>query len=162
MTGVRVRITRDELWLGALHVTHEVPLNFFVNAIGPPDRTIAAGPPAPYGHRNNQIHFYDSLGIFLNEHHATRRVREVALTFEPEVSPFPATNACKLEVDFEGTPISARTRVSEIQRVWGLHRLTRSRSRLEGALYIAVTGTRDGHLGELSITLPEKSDEGRA
>jgi hypothetical protein len=30
--------------------------------LGPPTRVIVPGPPAPYGHRNNQVHVYDSLG----------------------------------------------------------------------------------------------------
>ena len=44
-----------------------------------PARTEEPSPPAPYGHRNNQIHLFDDLGLYLIEHHATRLV--VAVVF---------------------------------------------------------------------------------
>jgi len=37
-----------------------------------PVRIVEPSPPAPYRHRNNQIHLFDDLGLYLIEHHATR------------------------------------------------------------------------------------------
>jgi hypothetical protein len=39
-----------------------------------PGRVVEPSTPAPYGHRNNQIHLFDQFGLYLIEHHATRLV----------------------------------------------------------------------------------------
>ncbi len=43
--------------------------------LGQPQRVAPAGPPAPVGHRNNHVHFYDHLGITLSEHHYTYQIQ---------------------------------------------------------------------------------------
>ena len=48
--------------------------------LGKPDRVVGA--PAPAGHRNNHIHFYDGLGITLNEHHYTYQIHAVTFIFD--------------------------------------------------------------------------------
>lgn len=52
--------------------------------MGPPDRISSGRPPAPAGHRNNQRHVYDSLGVYFSEHHHTRRLTGCELVFRPE------------------------------------------------------------------------------
>ena len=36
------------------------------------------------GHRNNQIHVYDEIGVEFREHHYTRRIMEGTIGFWPE------------------------------------------------------------------------------
>ncbi|MDZ4821100.1 MAG: hypothetical protein SGJ20_19215 [Planctomycetota bacterium] len=48
---------------------------------GTPSRIDTGETPAPAGHRNNQIHVYDELGITLNEHHHTRLLQLVTCWF---------------------------------------------------------------------------------
>jgi hypothetical protein len=49
--------------------------------LGPPSRIDNGERPAPVGHRNNQIHVYDGLGLTFNEHHYTRRAQAVCCWF---------------------------------------------------------------------------------
>jgi hypothetical protein len=49
--------------------------------LGKPSRIDAGETPAPVGHRNNQIHVFDELGVTFNEHHYTRLVQEIACWF---------------------------------------------------------------------------------
>jgi hypothetical protein len=53
-----------------------------------PPRVVEPSPPAPYGHRNNQIHLFDELGLYLIEHHATRLVDAVVFVLWLEESAF--------------------------------------------------------------------------
>jgi hypothetical protein len=53
-----------------------------------PVRVVEPSPPAPYGHRNNQIHLFDQLGLYLIEHHATRLVDAVVFVLWLEESAF--------------------------------------------------------------------------
>jgi hypothetical protein len=52
---------------------------------------VEPSPPAPYGHRNNQIHLFDELGVYLIEHHATRMVNAVVFVLWLEESAFKPT-----------------------------------------------------------------------
>jgi hypothetical protein len=65
--------------LNGVEITGQRPVSDFHLILGKPTRILAAGPPAPPGHRNNQIHFYDDAGLYLNEHHYTYTVG--AITF---------------------------------------------------------------------------------
>jgi hypothetical protein len=59
-----------------------VPLQQFESALGPPDRVDDGPVPAPVGHRNNQIWFWDNLGIFANEHHSSRLIQGVGVVID--------------------------------------------------------------------------------
>lgn len=50
--------------------------------LGKPSRIDAGANPAPAGHRNNQIHVYDELGITFIEHHRTQLVQNVQCWFQ--------------------------------------------------------------------------------
>jgi hypothetical protein len=52
--------------------------------LGIPDRVVDPAPPAPVGHRNNQIHVYDDLGLYFHEHHWTRLAEDLVFAFWPE------------------------------------------------------------------------------
>lgn len=52
--------------------------------LGAPSRIDAGERPAPVGHRNNQIHVYDAMGLTFNEHHSTRRAQEICFWFGTE------------------------------------------------------------------------------
>ena len=71
----------------------ELPLERYHEVFGLPSRTIEAGSPAPFGHRNNQVHVFDSQGIYLTEHHASRLIESVNFVFDPLDSPFPIDRA---------------------------------------------------------------------
>jgi hypothetical protein len=51
-------------------------------------RIVEPSPPAPHGHRNNQIHLFDQLGLYLIEHHATRLVEAVVFVLWLEEAAF--------------------------------------------------------------------------
>jgi hypothetical protein len=63
--------------LNGVEITGQRPVGDFHSILGKPSRILAAGPPAPPGHRNNQIHFYDDDGLYLNEHHYTYAIRAI-------------------------------------------------------------------------------------
>jgi hypothetical protein len=63
--------------LNGVEVAGQRPVGDFHAALGKPSRIVAAGPPAPLGHRNNQIHFYDEYGLYLVEHHYTYTISEI-------------------------------------------------------------------------------------
>ena len=63
---------------------HAVTPGAFVAALGPANRVIDAGGPAPHGHRSTLLHVYDSLGLLINEHHHTGTICEVRFSLWPE------------------------------------------------------------------------------
>lgn len=60
------------------------PVAAFHHLLGPPDRIVPAGSPAPVGHRNNHVHYYDRLGITLSEHHYTYQIQTVRAVLSTE------------------------------------------------------------------------------
>jgi hypothetical protein len=69
----------------------------YVAVLGVPGRVTEPSTPAPFGHRNNQIHLFDEFGLYLIEHHATRLVDAVVFVLWLEKSPFkPANKFCGL------------------------------------------------------------------
>jgi hypothetical protein len=73
-------------------VIETAPLAHALHAVlGPPSRIDAGERPTPVGHRNNQIHVFDRLGLTLNEHHHTRRVQGLCCWFGTDEPRFPFT-----------------------------------------------------------------------
>jgi hypothetical protein len=64
------------------------PPSEFSAVLGSSVRVVEPSPPAPYGHRNNQIHLFDELGLYLIEHHATRLVEAVVFVLWLDESAF--------------------------------------------------------------------------
>jgi hypothetical protein len=91
----------DGLTINGQVFDKKLPLERYEQILGLPSRTIDAGPPAPVGHRNNHVHVFDSEGIYMTEHHASRLIESVNFVFDPADSPFPigGTFHGNLEVD---------------------------------------------------------------
>lgn len=66
-----------------------VTLAAFEEVLGHPERTWNGTTPAPVGHRNNQFHYYDSLGLYLSEHHMTTFILSLDVVFESVACPHP-------------------------------------------------------------------------
>jgi hypothetical protein len=98
-------VTTDGLTINGLRFDSKLPLERYQDALGLPTRTIDAGPPAPYGHRNNQVHVFDSEGIYLTEHHSSRLIESVNFIFDPTDSPFPIERAFDGRLEFNGQSI---------------------------------------------------------
>ena len=96
---VDASLTLEGLWLAGTFFATPLPLENYVGLLGKPTR-ILSGPPAPYGHRNNQIHVYDTFGFYLNEDHATGNIREVTFVLDETRATFPVNKPFqgKLEV----------------------------------------------------------------
>jgi hypothetical protein len=96
---VDASLTLEGLWLARTFFATPLPLENYVGLIGKPTRTLS-GPPAPYGHRNNQIHVYDAFGFYLNEDHATGKIGEVTFVLDETRGTFPVSKPFqgKLEV----------------------------------------------------------------
>jgi hypothetical protein len=92
-TEIEAVVTADGLWINGHLFNKQVPVEHYHDALGTPSRTVAAGPPAPYGHRNNHVHYFDSAGIYLTEHHASRLIESVNFVFDLADSPFPVDKA---------------------------------------------------------------------
>jgi hypothetical protein len=58
-------------------------LDRFAAVLGPPSRTYDGPTPAPSGHRNNQRHIYDELGVYLIEWHANSFITSFNVVFDP-------------------------------------------------------------------------------
>ena len=74
----------------------------FHDLLGPPSRIEAMGLPAPIGHRNNQVHFYDDLGLYLNEHHDTFLIQAVTFVLWCEEAAFRPKNEIKGDLRIGG------------------------------------------------------------
>jgi hypothetical protein len=85
----------------------KLPLERYQDVLGSPSRTIDAGAPAPAGHRNNQVHVFDSKGIYLTEHHASRLIESVNFVFDPADSPFPIDRAFDGDLNVDGQLVRA-------------------------------------------------------
>jgi hypothetical protein len=75
--SVEADVTLDGLVLnGRLFRVPKLPSEY-TEVLRTPARILEESQPAPYGHRNNQIHMFDDLGLYLIEHHATRLIDAV-------------------------------------------------------------------------------------
>jgi hypothetical protein len=107
--------TADGLSINGRLFDSKLPLERYQDVLGPPSRTIDAGPPAPYGHRNNQVLVFDSEGIYLTEHHASRLIESVNFIFDPADSPFPIERAFDGSLEVDGQIIRAGMTEGDIQ-----------------------------------------------
>jgi hypothetical protein len=81
---VEAVVTTDRFTLNDVALNDAFPVSTLVELLGPATRIETMGKPAPAGHRNNQIHFYDKLGIFFIEHHFTYLIKEACFVFSVE------------------------------------------------------------------------------
>jgi hypothetical protein len=84
VASVRIEIdgSAPRIVVNGFEITSAPPMRAIHGVLGEPSRVHVPDPAAPPGHRNNQIHVYDALGIHVNEHHFTFRAQQLALTFD--------------------------------------------------------------------------------
>ena len=84
MTPTRVEIdsSTPRMVVNGLEITSAPIVRTIYDVLGEPSRVYVPTPAAPPGHRNNQLHVYDTLGIRVSEHHFTFRAQEIGLTFD--------------------------------------------------------------------------------
>jgi hypothetical protein len=88
MASVTADVPLDGLLLNDQLFQWSVPPCESAKVLGVSGRIEEPAIPAPYGHRNNQIHVFDDLGFYLIENHATRQVDAVVFVLWLEESPF--------------------------------------------------------------------------
>lgn len=128
---VTARASLDALVLNGVTIVEAIAPATIHDLLGNPSRIVAAGPPAPYGHRNNHIHVYDSLGIYFNEHHHTRLLEGMSFVYWPEEEGFAFTPAAAFSGSLQVADYEIPVQVSErelfarcdlpIERVLGGH-----------------------------------------
>ena len=101
------RVSLDTVIIDRLEITQGMPLSYYEQTLGSPTRSEMPGPPPPYGHRNNIIHFYDSLGFFLREHHSTRLISGIDFQLDVSHSAFPTRKGYTGELWVCGARVSA-------------------------------------------------------
>lgn len=82
-------VSLDAVVLNGVRFSRGELLESYNSVLGAPSRSEMPGPPPPYGHRNNVLHFYDDLGVLLREHHATRLIEGIDFLLEPKKWHFP-------------------------------------------------------------------------
>ena len=81
---VEVEIRLDGITINGRPLPEAVHPPWLHGVLGIPDRVVDPAPPAPVGHRNNQVHVYDDLGLYFHEHHWTRLAMDLVFVFWPE------------------------------------------------------------------------------
>jgi hypothetical protein len=81
---VETRIGLDGVVLGGYPISEAIPPQRLHEVLGRPDRIVDPAQPAPFGHRNNQIHVYDTLGLYFHEHHFTRLAEDLVFVLWAE------------------------------------------------------------------------------
>lgn len=137
--------TGDGLTINGDLINAGVPLEQYEQILGLPSRAVEAGPPAPVGHRNNLVHIFDSKGIYLIEHHASRLIGEVTFIFDAAESPFPISGSFRGALDVFGHPIRSGMCEREIERMRLVRNLPGEYSAQHGNFWVGVSarGRRD-------------------
>jgi hypothetical protein len=84
MITIDVNFRAPSVTLNRFVITTAPTVQELHELLGNPDRIDAGETPAPVGHRNNQIHIYDQLGLTVIEHHYTQRIESMCCWFETE------------------------------------------------------------------------------
>jgi len=85
----------------------------YAAVLGVAGRIMDPSSPAPYGHRNNQIHLFDEFGLYLIEHHATRLIDSVVFVLWLEESPFKPAREFTGQLTVGGVSVAPGTLVNE-------------------------------------------------
>ncbi len=88
MAAVTADLSLDGLLLNGRLFRSPVPPSEYAAVLESLPRVVEPSPPAPFGHRNNQIHLFDESGLYLIEHHATRLVDAVVFVLWREEAAF--------------------------------------------------------------------------
>jgi hypothetical protein len=95
---IAARVSPDSFVLNGLSIDGAIAPAELHRLLGSPSRIEAAKTPVPYGHRSNQWHIYDSLGIYFYEHHYTRMLSGMSFHFRQNTE----TTFYAPERDFSG------------------------------------------------------------
>ena len=88
---IEAELELTHITINGLTIVGAIPVAALHEVLGPPQRIVDPAAPAPVGHRNNQIHVYDSLGTYFYEHHFTHLAMAIAFVFWPEEQHFKYT-----------------------------------------------------------------------
>ncbi|HMP04551.1 MAG TPA: hypothetical protein PKC45_18845 [Gemmatales bacterium] len=91
-------------------------LEKYEQLLGPPSRSWDGPQPAPYGHRNNILHYYDEAGLLLREHHATCLISSIDIVLEPARWYFPTRFAYAGRVMVCGVSVIAEMEFRDFAR----------------------------------------------
>ncbi|MCI0681976.1 MAG: hypothetical protein L0Y71_07725 [Gemmataceae bacterium] len=109
-------VTLDALVLNEVEFTCGERLVKYERVLGSPTRSLMPGPPPPYGHRNNVLHFYDHLGLLLREHHFSYVIEEIEVVLDPSASPFPTASPYSGDLLVCGVDVTAGMAFGEFAR----------------------------------------------
>ena len=88
MASLTADVSLDGLLLNGRLFNSPVQPAEYAAALGVAGRVQEPSTPAPYGHRNNQIHVFDEFGLYLIGHHTTGLIGSVVFVLWLEESPF--------------------------------------------------------------------------
>lgn len=113
-------VTLDKVQVDGTSASKGELLEHYSQVLGKPNRWIMPGDPPPYGHRNNVIHFYDELGFFLREHHATYLIEGIDIVLDTTDSIFPTKSAYSGELHVCGVSVYAGMPFAEFTELCSL------------------------------------------
>ena len=130
----------------------------FYSLLGQPQRVVPTGPPAPVGHRNNHVHYYDHLGITLSEHHYTYQIQAITAVLNTTDAIHPTGSPFSGALQIGGVHVAAGDTESDLKGS-----AIRFLSRLPGSWSADVqSAPTDGHRIHVSIdTKARKLPSGR-
>jgi hypothetical protein len=104
--------------VNGLRIDTAPPVADLLRVIGTPTRVDTGSRPAPTGFRNNQLHVFDPLGVYVNEHHHTRRAQEIgiALSAVERRYSFTPVSAFAGDLLFDGVRVPLRATDQEFLR----------------------------------------------
>lgn len=111
---------------------------------------------APAGNRNNQTHYYDQLGITLNEHHYTHQIQEINLVFDPAHSHHPTKTAFQGILSMAGVSLHP----GSLERALADSSITFTK-RLPGIWFATSGTTSDSSISIAVMTYGPKLPSGR-
>lgn len=102
-----VRIRETGTTINGVQLNAAEPVAWYHALLGRPSRIVAAGAPAPCGHRNSYVHYYDELGITLLEHHFTYQIEGVTIVLDTDDAIFPTIRTYSGVLELGATKIIA-------------------------------------------------------
>lgn len=152
-----VRITHDEVLINDAILPAAAPPSHFYEIFGTPDRVLDKFlTPAPHGHRNNQRHYYDDLGITLNEHHYTHQIQAINFVLDTEMAHHPTKNPFRGSLQVAGATLN----VGAAERALAASSL-KFTSQLSGTWFAMVADTSSTPITIAVTTMGPKLPSGR-
>jgi hypothetical protein len=138
-----IEVRRDPSYvvINGLRIDTAPPVGELLHVIGTPTRVYTGLQPAPVGHRNNHLHIFDALGVYVYEHHYTRRADDVSIAQVVGERPFefPPNTPFRGRLRFNGTEMPLRATEAEFLEAMPRN-LTRSIQEFAGHSYCEFDG----------------------